>query len=236
MFLAAFTVCAAGPDASLNLKLTGPIKTWDEALPLGNGMMGALVWGQSNVLKVSLDRGDLWDERPSKKFVEVRDRFTWTNMQRIVAEKRAGEFDEIFDANYDYEGPPTKLPAGRLEVTLDPSQNLSEFELDLANAEAIVRSQYGNETRAFVDAANVSAPLAFLRIPAPAIKGVRLLPPASLQKLGYPAAREGQEGNVRWFEQPVWMDSRMWFARVGRRPETRPCWQRRWPRAGKGNR
>ena len=66
---------ASLPDASLNQKLQAPIKTWDEAIPLGNGLLGGLVWGEDNILRLSLDRGDLWDERPSKHRVEVHDRF-----------------------------------------------------------------------------------------------------------------------------------------------------------------
>jgi len=38
--------------------------TWDEAIPLGNGMLGALVWQKDNKLRISLDRADLWDLRP----------------------------------------------------------------------------------------------------------------------------------------------------------------------------
>ena len=52
-----------GPAPGSNLRLTAPIKTWDEAAPLGNGMMGALLWGEGNTIKVSLDRGDVWDLR-----------------------------------------------------------------------------------------------------------------------------------------------------------------------------
>ena len=59
----------------LNLRLAAPIKTWDEAIPLGNGAMGVLFWGEGNVLRLSLDRGDLWDERLSPAFLQVRDRF-----------------------------------------------------------------------------------------------------------------------------------------------------------------
>jgi alpha-L-fucosidase 2 len=47
------------------LHLTAPIRSWDEAIPLGNGMMGGLLWGEKNLLRMSLDRGDLWDERTS---------------------------------------------------------------------------------------------------------------------------------------------------------------------------
>src|ERR1019366_1908594 len=141
--LARAAPAASLPDGSLNLKLQAPIKTWDEAIPLGNGLLGGLVWGEDNILRLSLDRGDLWDERPSKHHVEVHDRFTWATMQRLVAEDRMAEFNDIFDSNYDYEGPPTKLPAGRLEITLDPTQSIEAFELNLATAEAIARLQGG---------------------------------------------------------------------------------------------
>ena len=36
---------------------------WDEALPLGNGMLGVLIWQKDSRLRFSLDRADLWDDR-----------------------------------------------------------------------------------------------------------------------------------------------------------------------------
>lgn len=206
LFLAAalpLALRAAGlPDASLNLKLQAPIKTWDEAIPLGNGLLGGLVWGEDNVLRLSLDRGDLWDERPSKRHLELHDRFNWATMQRLVAEDRMAEFDDIFDSNYIYDAPPTKLPAGRLEITLDPSQSIEAFELKLATAEAIARLRDGSEARAFISAAKVRVPIAIVRISGPAVKDLRLRPPDSVKKLLYPPADSGQAGNLRWFEQP----------------------------------
>jgi alpha-L-fucosidase 2 len=190
------------PDASLNLKLQAPIKTWDEAIPLGNGLLGGLVWGGDNMLRLSLDRGDLWDERPSKAFVAVRDRFNWATMQRLVAENRMAEFNTIFDSNYDYDGPPTKLPAGRLEITLDSAQSIGAFELNLATAEAITRLKGGDEIRAFISAARQREPVALLRIPGPALKGVQLRSPDSVKKLSYAPALPGQDGPLTWFEQP----------------------------------
>ena len=62
-------------------------------------------------------------------------------------------------------GPPTKLPAGRVEITLDSSQNVEAFELNLANAESIARFKDGAEARVFVNAAGVQEPVALVRIP-----------------------------------------------------------------------
>ena len=192
---------ASLPDASINPKLQAPIKTWDEAIPLGNGLLGGLVWGEGNVLRLSLDRGDLWDERPSQRHVALHDRFNWATMQRLVAEDRMAEFNDIFDSNYDYDDPPTKLPAGRLEITLDPSQSIETFELRLATAEAIARLKGGSEIRAFISAAKVREPVAVLRIPGPALKDLRLRPPESVKKLHYPPAQPGEADSLRWFEQ-----------------------------------
>ncbi len=189
------------PGPELNLKLTAPIKTWDEALPLGNGAMGLLVWGEDHLLRLSLDRGDLWDERPSRAFLKVRDRFTWAEMQRMVAQNKMSEFNEVFDSNYDYDGSPTKLPAGRVEITLDPSQTLEMFELNLASAEGVARFRDGGQVRAFVSAADVKQPVALMRIPGPALKEVRLKTPDSVKKLSYPPPRLGEAAGWRWFEQ-----------------------------------
>lgn len=189
------------PAAELNLRLAAPIKTWDEAVPLGNGAMGMLLWGETNRLRLSLDRGDLWDERPSKRFTEVRALFNWRIMQGLVASNRMAEFNDIFDSNYDYHGPPTKLPAGRIEITLDPAQIVESFELNLAAAEGVARFSGGGEVRAFVNAARVHEPVALVRIAGPPPQAVRLKSPDSVTKLGYPPPRTGEAAGLRWFEQ-----------------------------------
>ncbi len=29
----------------------------------GNGLMGVMIWGEGNILRVTLNRGDFWDHR-----------------------------------------------------------------------------------------------------------------------------------------------------------------------------
>jgi len=40
--------------SSLVLVLAAPITTWDEAVPLGNGLLGGLLWGEGNTVRLSL--------------------------------------------------------------------------------------------------------------------------------------------------------------------------------------
>jgi alpha-L-fucosidase 2 len=192
---------ARAPAPELNLKLAAPIRTWDEAVPLGNGTMGLLMWGEGSTLRLSLDRGDLWDERPSPQHLAVKDRFTWKAMQEIVAGDRMAEFNQVFDSNYDRNTSPTKLPAGRVEITLAGNAQLEQFELSLAAAEAIARVTGGGEFRAFVDAADIHAPVALVRIPGVPVSEVRMLPAQSVEKLNYPPARPFAAEGLRGFVQ-----------------------------------
>ena len=43
------------------MKFDSTITVWDEAIPLGNGALGCLIWGNSNGLRLSIDRCDIWD-------------------------------------------------------------------------------------------------------------------------------------------------------------------------------
>ncbi len=50
---------------------------WDEAIPLGNGMIGALIWQKEGQLRFSLDRADLWDMRPMKGLHRPEFSYQW---------------------------------------------------------------------------------------------------------------------------------------------------------------
>jgi alpha-L-fucosidase 2 len=183
------------PDKSLDLRLTATIDTWDEAIPLGNGLIGGLLWGRDQTIRLSLDRGDLWDTRLQDEF--TRSDCTWRTIQRLVAEKNQTELVRRFDAPYDRAWP-TKLPGGRLELTLDPSHWISSFSLGLSHA--VGQAILSNDLRldAFISA---TAPVAMIRIPGAAPSGWKLIAPSVVKQLGYPAAELGVDGDTKWFVQ-----------------------------------
>lgn len=201
------------PGRELNLKLTAPIKTWDEAVPLGNGLLGGLLWGEKGTVRLSLDRGDLWDERPAGE-KQWWKKSTYAVMQRLVREKKFEEINGHFDAPYNGVSP-TKLPGGRLEITLAPGQELAAFELNLATAEGFAHFSNGERLEAFFSA---DQPVALLRIPGPEPAALDLLSPldvnrrpggasagpssgGSVDRLGYPQASAGVEGRAKWYVQ-----------------------------------
>ena len=100
----------------MQLTLKGPIDRWDEAIPLGNGLTGGLLWGEGNQIRLSLDRGGLWDNRPHP--ITQRDSWDYAHLKQWVAEGNIQAIREHFDDCYNYDMHPTKIPGGRLIIDL----------------------------------------------------------------------------------------------------------------------
>jgi len=200
------TSAAADSGDAMRLELAAPIAVWDEAVPLGNGLLGGLLWGEGGTIRLSLDRGDLWDERPAKGMPWQQ--FTYANMMRLVREKKAEEITAIFDRNYG-DVHPTKIPAGRLELGLDGTRQVKRFELDLAAAVGRAWLDDGTKVEVFFAATgpqrgqvkDASYGVAMVRIPGGGPKALRLRAPESVKQLGYADPKTGSEGRAQWFLQ-----------------------------------
>jgi len=188
-------------DPADNLRLTAPVDRWDDAVPLGNGMIGGLLWGEGNSLRLSLDRGDLWDERTTGQ-AEWWKEHPWHSLE-----------DDADPWSQYYEGvTPTKLPAGRLEVKVDPARTIQTFELDFDTAEGLVAFDDGGAARVLVSA---TEPVALLRIVGVSVLEAGLSPAGTFEEsgdagpqsggavaaLGYPPAERGRTDDAQWYVQ-----------------------------------
>ncbi|MBA4388520.1 MAG: hypothetical protein C0404_11100 [Verrucomicrobia bacterium] len=173
-------------------ELAAPITRWDEAVPLGNGLMGGLLWGEGRELRLSLDRGDLWDLRLPPELLR---NLTWARMQELVAGGEHAKIQETVDKPF-MQAFPTKLPAGRLTFTLGAGQVVEDFGVDLRSA--VGRAEISGGTLEVLFSANM--PVAIIRITGSEPQ-VGLVAPAAVAKLGYPAAVPGADGRTLWFVQ-----------------------------------
>ena len=97
------------------------IVNWDEGLPLGNGRLGALIYGDGP-LRIAIDRIDIWDNRP-KPGLSGKD-YHYKNLRDLVVNSEVRNDDpnwlkcqEIFKITLNYKTPyPTKLTPGRMEL------------------------------------------------------------------------------------------------------------------------
>ena len=201
------------PGANYNLVLQAPITTWDEAIPLGNGLMGGLLWGENNTVRLSLDRGDLWDERTGGE-KDWWKKYTYQKAVDLIAQKK---YDEVQHWWSDpYRGvTPTKLPVGRIEIKLPVSEVVKHFELNLSAAEGIARFNSKALIKVIYSA---TQPVILISITGAVADAVNLLSTAdvyrqknlgsggpssggSVNKLGYPEAEKGKLGKAQWYIQ-----------------------------------
>lgn len=123
-----------------DLNLQGPILSWDEALPLGNGTLGCLVWGKLPNLRFSIDKAGLWDLTPAPQ-TQCKD-FTYQTMCRMVREEKWQELKDLFDAPYA-QATPTKLPVGAVTLAGLPDTSYEGY-LSLEDATATIRWENGS--------------------------------------------------------------------------------------------
>ena len=97
----------AQPTAKQGLHYDSPAMVWDEAMPLGNGLLGGLVWGDGKPIKISLDRTDLWDLRPVPEF-HGKD-YTYKTMREWEKAGRVKDLLAMYDNPYNRPAP-TKIP------------------------------------------------------------------------------------------------------------------------------
>jgi alpha-L-fucosidase 2 len=165
---------SASEDSRHDLAFKALARSWDEGIPLGDGLLGALVWQKGKALRLSLDRADLWDLRPVKEFDSPNFHFTWVRDQ--VLKKDYDPVHEMGDAPYDRDPAPTKIPAGALEFDIAKIGEVESVRLVLSDALCEVRWKNGARLTTFVHATEPVGWFRFEGLPQPLMPA--LIPPA----------------------------------------------------------
>jgi len=184
---------------------------WDEAVPLGNGVLGGLLWQRDGRLRLAIDRIDLWDLRLQEEMHGPDHTF-----QRLYDWWRADQYDEaaaLRDAlrRYPY---PTKIPGAAVEWDIAALGDVESVHLFLEPAVCEVRWSSGTVLQLFLHAERDVGWFRFSGLDAELEP--ELLAPAyqgsgeavdganqsrgSLTRLGYPApaiARDGRTWSYR---------------------------------------
>ena len=217
-----------------------PVERWDEAIPLGNGMMGILVWGDGHPLKLSLDRADLWDKRPVEEW-ESPD-YNYETMRKWVKEGRIEDLHRLYELPYRNNPGPTKIPAGRIEIYFPDGVSLKYSRLSLKDAAAVVEMSDGTKLKIFQHATDPVGVLSIsgceklpeIKLVAPKFGGFcndgkkfNSLDTGELARLGYQNPEEIQNENGQSFQQQGWGDFKFAVATSWERKENKN-WELSW--------
>lgn len=189
---------------------------WDEAIPLGNGMLGALIWQNGKRLRFSLDRADLWDLRPMENLDKPEWKFKWVHQQ--WKNNTYKKVQDNFDAPYNQNPAPSKIPAGAFEFDISGLGKIKEVRLSLNDGVCVVTWDTGAQLFVFVHAVE---PVGWYRFEGikQAIKTELVAPPYSvkddsgdespvtgqdLRRLGYIAGTVNTTENSVTYNQEGW--------------------------------
>lgn len=189
---------------------------WDEAMPLGNGLMGALVWEKNENLRLALDHVELWDLRPMENHDTEMFTFDWVH-ERWKKDEYA-EVQKAFDEAYENSPGPTKIPGAALEFSQHGFGKVLTNELVLKEALNQITWESGVHLETFVHATEQAGWFRFKGLK----EGLtpRLIPPKyssdkpgvlgsssfgmSLDRLGYSMGKVRRKGETILYEQEGW--------------------------------
>ena len=72
-----------------------PAENWNEALPIGNGRAGAMVFGRVGTEQLQLNENTLYSGEPSTTFKDIR--ITPEMFEKVVGLMKAGKYDQASD-------------------------------------------------------------------------------------------------------------------------------------------
>ena len=204
----------AQPTVKDNLSFEFLANRWDEAIPLGNGWLGALIWKKDTRVRISIDRVDLWDDRPMPEIEKLR--FKWVKEQ-----VQKGVYDTVQkmgDLPYEKFSAPTKIPGAAIEFDLSKFGKVVLNKLDITKALNTVKFENGVIFTNYVHAVNQVGYFSFdncvdeivpnIIIPAyhSAVKGKikSSVEGQGLERLGYATGSVITEKNSLHYHQPTW--------------------------------
>ncbi|WP_243155958.1 glycoside hydrolase family 95 protein [Clostridium sp. C2-6-12] len=129
-------------DSRLKLWYEKPANEWIEALPLGNGRLGSMVFGKVSKERIQLNEDTLWTGGPIKKencglFLDNLDRVRelmfhgeYVKGQEIMNDKLLGPWNESY------------VPMGNLYLDFDNHDVYEEYNRELDLEEGLVRVNY----------------------------------------------------------------------------------------------
>ncbi len=118
---------------------------FEEAMPIGNGTIGAMVYGKCDIDKISLNHDCLWSGSP-KQFVRDRAFEAYNNAQKLVLQGRIQEAEALIESGFTGDTTQSYLPLGNLYISSDYGK-VSDYKrnLDIENGLSTVEFKGANE-------------------------------------------------------------------------------------------
>ena len=198
-----------------------PLTRPEVGMLLANGTIGAMIWGQDNVLRITLNRSDFWFHRGG---LALSPEATYKNIRNYITNHDTAKLEGLFENIKN--GPtgadadsvrPTLLPLGRIDLTFSKDAVFKNGYLHLKNGKVVIDIADSHGTYQINCHISMDKPLIDIHVP-PA-RDARAMPKIScVTAWEYAATRLLSLG----LERPAMIEESAFCGWVQKRPGDQP--------------
>jgi alpha-L-fucosidase 2 len=119
-----------------------PAAQWDEAFPLGNGRLGAMVFGDPGRERFQLNENTLVSGYPGYRDLPLEVRTDYPEITRLLAERRFAEADQRVTRKWLGATWACYQPLGNLFLDFDLPGPVSDYHRELDLADSVIRIRF----------------------------------------------------------------------------------------------
>ena len=119
-----------------------PATDWYEALPIGNGTLGAMVFGGITTEQLQLNENTLYSGEPGGRHVEIDITKSLGKVQDLIKTGDLDQVNKIVGDEWIGRAQPCYQPFGDLLVEFDHPENVLNYKRELDISQAICRTSY----------------------------------------------------------------------------------------------
>ncbi len=137
-------ICFSQTNANLKLWYTTPSgKTWENALPIGNGRLGAMIYGNVSTETIQLNEHTLWSGSPNRNDNPLA-LDSLAEMRKLIFEGKQKEAERLANKVIISKKSHGQMfePAGELQLRFEGHDNYSNYYRELDIEKAIAKTTY----------------------------------------------------------------------------------------------
>lgn len=128
-------------EYTMKLWYKEPAKTWTEALPVGNGRLGAMIYGKTDKEIISLNEDTLWSGYPRDLNPKGKEEYFLRSME-LAKDKKYREAQELIEEHLTSGWSQSYLPIGDIILNFKQGGEISEYTRCLDLNTAVAKVEY----------------------------------------------------------------------------------------------
>jgi alpha-L-fucosidase 2 len=129
-------------DADVVLWYDEPAVDWYEALPIGNGTLGAMVYSGVEKETLQLNENTLYSGEPGLRHVEMDVTRSLEKVKKLIAQEKLAEAQDVIKAEWLGRANDCYQPFGHIYIEFDHDRDFTNYRRELNIQNAILKTEY----------------------------------------------------------------------------------------------